>query len=152
MAAEAIVFGETTTGPGNDLEQVTEIAQRMVCEYGMSSVVGPVVLRKGEGLTVDARDVTRRPVSEMTAAEVDREVRRLVDEGFQTARKILEQRRPTLNLIAETLIADETLQGERLLSLLDGRPDPGVATAPPSSDEQPASGTRLGPHRPETAA
>jgi cell division protease FtsH len=120
MAAEALVFGETTTGPGSDLEHVTDIARRMVCEYGMSDRVGPVVLSRHEGFGPHAREVDDRAISDVTASEIDQEVRQFVRVALDRARSLLEDRRETLDRLANTLIREETLQGDRLHRVLDG--------------------------------
>jgi cell division protease FtsH len=148
MAAEQLVFGETTTGPGSDLEHATDIARRMVCEYGMSERLGPVVLSHHEGFGAHAREVGERNISDVTASEVDQEVRRLVASALHAAQSLLEQRRATLTVIAETLIHEETLQGERLRKLLDGEEDAVPAARPPEI-ERPAP--TPAPQRPEAA-
>ncbi|MBX6772050.1 MAG: ATP-dependent zinc metalloprotease FtsH [Chloroflexi bacterium] len=120
MAAEDLILGETTTGPGSDLEQATDTARRMVCAFGMSDVVGPVVLGRFEGLGLHPREGVERPVSEATAAQVDREVRRLVHEAFVRARQLLEGQRPVLDRVAAALMQHETLQGDVLRRMLGG--------------------------------
>jgi cell division protease FtsH len=120
MAAEDLILGETTTGPGSDLEQATDTARRMVCAFGMSDVVGPVVLGRFEGLGLHPREGVERPVSEATAAQVDREVRRLVHEAFVRARQLLEGQRPVLDRVAAALMQHETLQGDALRRMLGG--------------------------------
>jgi cell division protease FtsH len=152
MAAEALVFGETTTGPGSDLEQATTIARRMVCEYGMSERLGPVVLGRHEGYGTHMHEVADRPISDVTAAEIDHEVRDLVSNALAHARTVLEERREVLNVISETLIVEETVQGERLSRILRGDP---VAARPrlvPSPPEPTPERPRRLPEQPEAAA
>jgi cell division protease FtsH len=153
MAAEQLVFGETTSGVSNDLEQATDIALKMVCEFGMSNRIGPVVVRRHEGYGAHTRDVADHPVSDLTSAEIDREVRRLVDSALSTARTVLERRRRIVDSIAQTLMREETLQGERLRRLLEGndeepaRLDADAPTIRPPTIERPTNA-----HRPEAAA
>src|SRR5579883_3070526 len=120
MGVVNLILGETTTGPGSDLEQATDTARRMVCAFGMSDVVGPVVLGRFEGLGLHPREGVERPVSEATAAQVDREVRRLVHEAFVRARQLLEGQRPVLDRVAAALMQHETLQGDVLRRMLGG--------------------------------
>lgn len=120
MAAEALVFGDTTTGPGSDLEHATDIARRMVCTYGMSEEIGPVVLGKYEGYGSHVQETGDRQISETTATMVDREVRRIVNEALALSRHLLEERRPILDQVANALMERETLQGETLQRMLNG--------------------------------
>jgi cell division protease FtsH len=153
MAAEAVVFGETTTGPGSDLEQATDIARRMVCEFGMSERLGPVVLGRHEGYGMYSREVAERTISDVTAAEVDQEVRRLVRDALANARGLLEERRRTLTLLADTLIREETVQGERLRRLLDGEDVDGLDTTGQPTDHPSTAPERArSAQQPETAA
>ncbi len=149
MAAEYLVLGETTTGPGSDLEQATDTARRMVCAFGMSQVIGPVVLGHFEGYGSHAPDASERHVSDTTASQVDQEVRLLVNNALNRARSLLEQKREILDRLARALVQHETLQGETLRRMLDGE-DP-FASAETSS--QPGSDPRapLDTRRPEAA-
>ncbi|MGH2460125.1 MAG: ATP-dependent zinc metalloprotease FtsH, partial [Chloroflexota bacterium] len=121
MAAEDLVLGETTTGPGSDLEQATDTARRMVSAFGMSEVIGPVVLGRFEGYGNHTREASDRQISDLTAAQVDQEVRRIINDALARARTVLEERRPILDRVAQTLMHQETLQGESLLRMLDGQ-------------------------------
>jgi cell division protease FtsH len=148
MAAEILAFGETSTGPGNDLMQATEIARKMVSEFGMSERIGPISLHPHEGPGILGRDPAERGLSESTAAEIDQEVRRLIGTALKTAKGILEREKDTLDLLAETLIREETVQGSRLQTLLEH----GHASEPPI-DVAPRPPERVvGPTRPEAAA
>jgi cell division protease FtsH len=148
MAAEILAFGETSTGPGNDLTQATEIARKMVCEFGMSDKVGPIALQPREGPGVFGRDMVDRPLSEATASDVDHEVRRLIATALKTAEDILERQRETLDLLADTLIREETVQGERLRAILDREP----GRAPPIQPAPLPTERGIAPKRPEAAA
>jgi cell division protease FtsH len=119
----------------------------------MSNRIGPVVVRRHEGFGAHTRDVADHPVSDLTSGEIDREVRRLVDGALSTARTVLERRRHIVDAIAQTLMREETLQGERLRRLLDGddtepaRIDADTPTVRPPTIERPTNA-----HRPEAAA
>src|SRR6185437_10398885 len=150
MAAEDLVLGETTTGPGSDLEQATDTARRMVSAFGMSEVIGPVVLGRFEGYGNHAREVSERQISDLTAAQVDQEVRRLITDALLRARKVLEERRQTLDRVARTLVLHETLQGATLSRMLSGEdPFAESGTGQPPSESEPRS--TAGPRQSEAA-
>lgn len=118
-AAEELVFGEVTTGSQNDLERVTELARRMVCEFGMSERLGPVTLGRKTGPIFLGRDIVEdRNYSEAVASEIDKEVRRIVEECYQRAKKLLQENRHILDAIANRLLEKETIDGEELDELL----------------------------------
>ncbi len=118
-AAEELVFGEVTTGSQNDLERVTELARRMVCEFGMSERLGPVTLGRKAGPIFLGRDIVEdRNYSEAVASEIDKEVRRIVEECYQRAKKLLQENRHILDAIANRLLERETIDGEELDELL----------------------------------
>jgi len=139
--AEEMVFGELTTGDQNDIEKATKLARKMVCEYGMSERLGPLTLGQKQGEVFLGRDlVTHQDYSEQIAYEIDREVRRLVDEAYARAGEILRRNRQKLDVIAKTLIEKETLEKEELLALLEGRvPEsrPSPEAVPTPAEEQP---------------
>jgi cell division protease FtsH len=117
-AAETLVFGETSTGPSNDLERATGLARRMVTEYGMSLRLGAMTLGSPEeraGYAVESRSY-----SEHTAQMIDREVRRLVDESYARARLVIVERRAVLDRLAQALLKWETLQGAELERAFSG--------------------------------
>jgi cell division protease FtsH len=110
-AAEEIIFGDVTTGAKQDIEYATNVARQMVCEFGMSERLGLVTLhRKGDGDSLF--------FSELTAADVDAEVKALTDAAYRQAYETLEARRSTLVRIAEHLQLVETIDGEELDRLL----------------------------------
>ncbi|MCX7969173.1 MAG: ATP-dependent zinc metalloprotease FtsH [Armatimonadetes bacterium] len=118
-AAEELVFGEVTTGAQNDLERVTDLARRMVCEFGMSERLGPVTLGRKAGPVFLGRDIVEdRNYSESVASEIDKEVRRIVEECYQRAKKLLQENRIALDAIANRLLERETIDGEELDELL----------------------------------
>jgi len=118
-AAEEVVFGEVTTGAQNDLERVTDLARRMVCEFGMSERLGPVTLGRKAGPIFLGRDIVEdRNYSETVASEIDKEVRRIVEECYERAKRLLQENRHLLDAIANRLLEKETMDGEELDSLL----------------------------------
>jgi len=122
-AAEEIIFGDVTTGAKQDIEQATTIARQMVCEFGMSERLGLVTLhRRGEGDSLF--------FSELTAADVDGEVKALTDAAYRQAYEICRARRPTLVRIAEHLQVVETIDGDELDRLLLEEAVPVAVTVP----------------------
>jgi len=118
-AAEELTFGEITTGAASDLERVTELARRMVCEFGMSDRLGPVTLGRKAGPIFLGRDIVEdRNYSEAIANEIDKEVRRLVEECYERAKQLLQGNRAALDAIAHRLLEKETIDGEELDELL----------------------------------
>ncbi len=112
--AEEVVFEEVTTGAQNDFEKATKIARSMVTEYGMSSL-GPIQLETPEGSSFLGRDYNKnRNFSDQVALEIDNEVRKIINDCYQKAKKIIEKNRDLLDLIANTLIEYETLTKEQI--------------------------------------
>ncbi len=120
-AAEEIVFGDYTTGAGNDIERATDIARRMVCEWGMSEKLGPLAYQKREGpVFLGMQQNTQREYSESKAEEIDQEVYRLVTEGHNKALQLLKDNRATLDRLAEALLQFETIDGVEVELLVKG--------------------------------
>jgi len=120
--AEEIIFGEVTTGAQNDFEQVTELARKMVTEYGMSEKLGPLSLGKRHGPVFLGRDlVETRNYSEEVAFQIDQEVRRIVDECYEKAKRILTENRDKLERVATALLEKESLESGELTFLLEAR-------------------------------
>ncbi len=118
-AAEELVFGEVTTGAYNDLERVTELARRMVCEFGMSERLGPVTLGRKAGPIFLGRDIVEdRNYSEEIASQIDQEVRQIVETCYERAKTLLQENRAALDAIAQRLLEKETLDGEELDEIL----------------------------------
>ncbi|MBM3120078.1 MAG: ATP-dependent metallopeptidase FtsH/Yme1/Tma family protein, partial [Chloroflexi bacterium] len=110
-AAEEITFGEVTTGAQNDLEQSTSLARKMVTEYGMSNKLGPRTFGKREELVFLGREIhEQRNYSEKVAEEIDDEVKGLIQRAYDTAKKILNENKERLKLVAEHLMAKETIE------------------------------------------
>jgi cell division protease FtsH len=128
-AAEEIVFGETTTGVQNDLEQATTLARRMVTEWGMSEKVGPMALgSEGEPIFLGKEIATHKDYSEETARTIDGEIRRILAEGLEAVRQIFRIHRDELDKLANELVIKETLDDDEVRLLL-GFPPRVVATA-----------------------
>src|SRR6185436_13065404 len=109
--AEEIIFGQFTTGAGNDIKQASNLARRMVTEFGMSDVIGPIAYGSDEESVFLGRDFTssKRDYSETIANQIDAEVRRFILEGQEEARKLLSENRAILDKIARSLLEHETL-------------------------------------------
>ncbi|SDN82355.1 cell division protease FtsH [Desulfonauticus submarinus] len=121
--AEEIVFGELTTGAGNDIERATKMARRMVCEWGMSDNLGPLAWGDNSQEIFLGRDlVHHKDYSEETARQIDAEVKRVVLKAYQRARKILEENLNKLHDLANALLERETLTGEEVDKILKGEP------------------------------
>lgn len=118
-AAEEIIFGEQTSGAGNDLERATEIARKMICEWGMSDKVGPVTFGKREEQIFLGKELARhKDYSEATALEIDKEIRRVVTENYKRAKAILEENIDLLHKLAEALLEREVVDGKELDDLV----------------------------------
>ncbi|MCJ7654085.1 MAG: ATP-dependent zinc metalloprotease FtsH [Dehalococcoidia bacterium] len=133
-AAEEIIFGEVTTGAQNDLEQSTNLARKMVTEYGMSDKLGPRTFGKHEELVFLGREIhEQRNYSEKVAEEIDDEVKTLIQGAYDTAKKILSKNKERLKLVAERLIAKETIEEAEFEALLkEPLPSPELQAAPAS--------------------
>ena len=137
--AEELVLQQQTTGAGNDIERATDIARRMVCEWGMSEVLGPLTFgRKEEAIFLGREIAQNRDYSEQTAQMIDREVRSIVERNYRRAREILEKNVSLLHDLTNALLEYETIDGEEVERIVKGlkieRP-PAVVTQ--SSDPDP---------------
>jgi len=138
--AEEIVLEERTTGAGNDLDRVTDLARRMVTEWGMSDRVGPLTFRSGSGEIFLGRDFAKHnEYSEGTANIIDEEVKRIIDEGYEAATKMLTENLDHLHAIAKALLAREVLDADDIRAIMEGRPlpdlDPGDGPVVPARTE-----------------
>ena len=121
---EEIVFNQLTTGAGNDLEQATKLARRMVMEWGMSDVLGPIAFGDQDEQPFLGRELSHsKNYSEHTAQVIDDEVRRFLTEGYELARRLIEQNMDKIELVAEALIEFETLEAEDVTYLLENGMD-----------------------------
>jgi cell division protease FtsH len=137
--AEEITNGKLTTGAGNDLERVTDLARKMVCEWGMSDAMGPLTFGKREEQIFLGREIAKtQDYSEETAVAIDQEVKKFVMDNYERARKILMEQKPVLLKIADELLAREVLDADQVKRLAQGLPigEPSPTSAP-VSDETP---------------
>jgi cell division protease FtsH len=119
--AEEITFDSMTTGAGNDLERSTEMARKMVCEYGMSDAMGPLTFGKKEEQIFLGREIAQhQDYSEDTAIRIDQEIKRIVTTNYTKARGVLEGNRTALDRIAEQLLLREVLDAEQVRRLAAG--------------------------------
>ena len=117
--AEHLVFGNVTSGAENDIKKATQLARRMVTQWGMSDRVGPVTMGENNEMVFLGRDLgERRNYSEEMAAMIDEEVRTMIEEAGSVALRILTERRSALSQLAERLIAEETVEGAELDQML----------------------------------
>src|SRR6204780_3888365 len=138
--AEEIFLGHITTGAGNDIERATEIARKMVCDWGMS-VLGPLAFGKKEEAIFLGREIAQhRDYSEDTAIHIDQEVRRIVTAGYENAHSILDNNRDVLERIAAALLEREVLDATELKLILENKPLPEKVRPAPPSPPQPLPG------------
>jgi cell division protease FtsH len=119
--AEELIFGEgkMTTGAGNDLERATELARKMVCEWGMSPAMGPLTFGKREESIFLGKEFARhQDYSETTATQIDDEIRKFITIAYEEARDLLNSNQAVLEAIAGALLEDEVLDGDRIYDLL----------------------------------
>jgi len=118
-AAEEVVLGHFTTGAGNDIERATEIARKMVCEWGMSEKLGPLAFgRREEQVFLGKELVMHKDYSEKTAQEIDEEVRRIVTECYERAKRLIEENLDALHRLAQALLERESLTGDEVEEIL----------------------------------
>ena len=121
--AEEIFMNQMTTGASNDFERATELARRMVTQWGMSDALGPMVYGENEGEVFLGRSITtHKNVSETTLQKVDAEIRRIVDEQYKVARKLIEDNRDKIKAMAKFLLEFETLDSDQLGDIMAGKP------------------------------
>ena len=142
--AEELVFGQMTTGAGDDIEKATELARKMVCEWGMSKELGPMTFGRREEQVFLGRDIAHhKDYSEHTALEIDREVRRIIDDSYHKARQLLSDHLQLLHAIAARLLEKEVLDGSEVEAMVtafrEGRELP-PSPAPVRNDYPPRSG------------
>jgi len=120
-AAEELVLNHQTTGAGNDIERSTEIARKMVCEWGMSKNLGPLAFGKKEEQIFLGREFSRhRDYSEETARLIDNEIRNIVNESYERAKEIIQKNMATLHRLANTLLEKEVLDGNQIDQIIKG--------------------------------
>jgi cell division protease FtsH len=155
--AEEIFLNQMSTGAGSDIEMATDLARRMVCEYGMSRL-GPLTFGKKEEQIFLGREIAQhRDFSEETARQIDLEVRRLIDEAYQSAHSILESNQDAMHRISGALLERETIDAEEVRLLIEGKELPpmrSVLASPTDTGDGPAQQvlkpeSRSGPSYPE---
>jgi cell division protease FtsH len=121
--AEEVFMKQMTTGASNDFERATEMARRMVTQWGMSDQLGPMVYGENEGEVFLGRSITtHKNVSEATMQSVDREIRRIIDEQYALARKLIEDNREKVEAMAKALLEWETIDADQVNDIMEGRP------------------------------
>ncbi|HHL40136.1 MAG TPA: ATP-dependent metallopeptidase FtsH/Yme1/Tma family protein [Deltaproteobacteria bacterium] len=134
--AEELVLNHQTTGAGNDIERATELARKMVCEWGMSERLGPLAFAKKEEHIFLGREIAQhRDFSEKTAVEIDTEVKSLVMENYERARKLIEDNIDALHRLAEALLKKEVLDGDEIDRLIRGEALEGPAAGGGDGEE-----------------
>ena len=157
--AEELFLNCMSTGAGNDIERATELARKMVCEWGMSEL-GPLTFGKKEEQIFLGREIAQhRDYSEATAIQIDEEVRKMVNTGYITAKGILSENRDTLVKIAKALIDREVLDASEIKMLVEGQELPPLKPLPAKTDDgvqqvlkpEPGRTPAKGGERPATA-
>ena len=144
--AEEVFMKQMTTGASNDFERATHMARDMVMRYGMSEALGPMVYAENEGEVFLGRSVTKTTnISEQTMQRVDTEVRRIIDEQYALARKLIEDNSDKMHAMAKALLEWETIDMEQLDAIMEGREptapkDFKPRVAPPPSDDNTSGG------------
>jgi cell division protease FtsH len=122
-AAERLIFGDTTTGASNDIEKATDLARRMVTEWGMSDKMGPLAFGKRDEMIFLGREIgEQRNYSDEVAKMIDEEVRALIEHGYVRATQVLTEYKGKLLALADKLIAEETVEAEEFEKLFDDLP------------------------------
>jgi cell division protease FtsH len=136
--AEEVFMQQMTTGAANDFERATDLARRMVTQWGMSDSLGPMVYGENEGEIFLGRSITtHKNVSETTMQKVDGEIRRIIDEQYQLARKLIEDNRDKVEAMAAALLEWETIDAEQINDIMAGRPP---RPPKPAATQTPSSG------------
>lgn len=133
-AAEEIIFGHLTTGAGNDIEKATEIARKMVCEWGMSEKLGPLTFGKVEEQIFLAKEITKhKNYSEKTAEDIDNEIKKFVKERYEYSKNLLTDNRSLLEKLAAALLEKETLDASELDAIVQGKE---ISASKPAKPEE----------------
>jgi len=129
--AEELVFKDATTGAQDDLKKATDIAREMVCEYGMSEILGPLTLGRKHKEVFLGRDIAEdRNYSEEIAYTIDKEVRAIIDQAYEKAQEIINRYREKLDLLAQRLVEKEVLEREEIEQILDFNEENESSTLP----------------------
>ncbi|HUD54767.1 MAG TPA: ATP-dependent zinc metalloprotease FtsH [Terracidiphilus sp.] len=148
--AEEVFLNQMSTGAGSDIETATDLARRMVCEYGMSRL-GPLTFGKKEEQIFLGREIAQhRDFSEETARQIDLEVRRLIDDAYQSAHSIIEANKDPMHRIAAALLERETIDAEEVRLLIEGKELPPIRSILASPSDGTGTGTPQQVLKPET--
>ena len=145
--AEEIFMDQMTTGASNDFERATAIARDIVTRYGMTDELGPMVYAENEGEVFLGRSVTKTThMSEATMQKVDTEIRRIIDEQYGVARKILEDNRDKVEVMTSALLEWETIDADQIDDIIEGRPPrpPKTPQGPSDTSDTPPTGLAAG--------
>jgi len=136
--AEEIFMDQMTTGASNDFERATDMARRMVTQWGMSDELGPMIYGENEGEVFLGRSITtHKNVSEATMQKVDAAIRKIIDERYAIARKLIEDNRDKVETMAQTLLEWETIDADQISDIMDGKPPRPPKPAPPPPSPPP---------------
>ena len=154
--AEEVFMHQMTTGASNDFERATQLARDMVMRYGMTDALGPMVYAENEGEVFLGRSVTKTTnISEQTMQKVDAEVRRIIDEQYGMARKLIEDNQDKIHAMAKALLEWETIDSDQLDDIMAGKdprpPKDWTPRTPPSGSDG-TGGTTVAPEPAPTAA
>ena len=145
--AEEIIFNEMTTGAGNDIERATKMARRMVCEWGMSETLGPLALGENSQEVFLGRDIVHhKDYSEETARLIDAEIRKIVQQAYERAKKLLTENLDVLHNVSLALLERETLTGEEVDMIMRGEELPPLVEEE-EPDEEENKGEKTGEDR-----
>jgi cell division protease FtsH len=152
--AEELFMHQMTTGASNDFERATELARRMVTQWGMSDELGTMVYGENEGEIFLGRSIqTHKNVSEATMQKVDSEIRRIIDKQYAVARKLLEENREKVEAMAAALLEFETLDAEQIADIMSGKPPrPPKPSGSPAPSKPSSGGDAQGETAPTAAA
>jgi cell division protease FtsH len=145
--AEELFMDQMTTGASNDFERATAIARDIVTRYGMTDELGPMVYAENEGEVFLGRSVTKTThMSEATMQKVDTEIRRIIDEQYSVARKILEDNRDKVEVMTSALLEWETIDADQINDIIEGRPPrpPKTPQGPSDTSDTPPTGLAAG--------
>jgi cell division protease FtsH len=138
--AEELFMGQMTTGASNDFERATEMARNMVMRWGMSDALGPMVYGENEGEVFLGRSVTmHKNVSDTTMRKVDAEIRRIIDQQYALARRLLDENRDKVEAMTRALLEWETIDADQINDIMEGRPPRPPKPAQPPAPNSPSS-------------
>ena len=151
--AEELFMNQMTTGASNDFEHATQMARDMVTRYGMSDALGPMVYGENEGEVFLGRSVTtHKNLSEATMEKVDAEIRRIIDEQYALARRLLEENRDKVEAMAAALLELETIDSDQVNDIMEGKaPRPPKQPQSRSSSKPDSNAPNAAPSAPAPA-